>query len=229
MGRQKDTTLEAGRRHPPALHWAWAIGLLCALTAEGCRRDFNLEPHEARYDGRVYLLRGLLNWWSTGMDEVGRKLHKAGVNSVVMPGPEWLAVGQRIVKEPPDGPLVLVGHSFGADDAVRLARYLRDQGVTVDGLVLVDPTTPPVVPDNVVRCFNLFKSNPPTDWMPWFRGVAVNTEDPRTQLVNYDLRENDPTGRYANLDHFNIDNDDNVQEVVITEVKRSLRRSAVWD
>jgi len=192
----------------------------------GCGPHRAVTPARPHYAGEVYLLRGLFNVWSTGMDEIGKKLQARGVKGEVLPGPEWLILGEHILsrrqKLSHQDPLVLVGHSYGADDAVRLARFLEGKNVTVDALVLVDPTTPPTIPANVKRCFNLFKSRPSTDWMPWFRGIAVHVKNRKTQLLNYDLRLHDPTGRYANLDHFKIDNNPDVHGIVIREILRSL-------
>jgi pimeloyl-ACP methyl ester carboxylesterase len=117
------------------------------------------------------------------------------------------------------GPLVLSGHSWGADDAVRLARRLDKNGVRVDGLVLVDPTTPPRIPANVQLCVNFYRSRPSTDWMPWLRGVAVEAESPSTKIVNVDLRtsaaHSDISGK---VNHFTIEANPEVQELVVAAV-----------
>ena len=64
-------------------------------------------------------------------------------------------------------PLVLVGHSWGADDQVRVAEMLGQNGIQVDLLVLIDPVTPPLVPPNVKRCYCIYKSHPVTDAVPF--------------------------------------------------------------
>src|SRR4051794_29108483 len=75
---------------------------------------------EAPRAGNVYLVRGFLGIFSTGIDVMGRKASDAGVQSQVFLEVQWRELADTIVakykgvKDPE--PLVLVGHSFGADD-----------------------------------------------------------------------------------------------------------------
>jgi thioesterase domain-containing protein len=56
-------------------------------------------------------------------------------------------------------PLVLIGYSRGANDAVRLTRRLQKQGISVDTLVLMEMATQDSVPANVISCLNVYKSS----------------------------------------------------------------------
>jgi pimeloyl-ACP methyl ester carboxylesterase len=137
----------------------------------------------------------------------------------------WPDVSRKIKREHRagtlTGPLVVVGHSYGADDAVRLVRSLNDESIEVTVLALIDPTTPPRIPPNVRRCFNIYKSSPATDWIPVLRGIAVKADSDDTVLVNYDVRAHNDDGRFDYLDHFDIEESAAVQALVLEEVLRA--------
>jgi hypothetical protein len=89
----------------------------------------------------------------------------------------------------------------------------------VDALVLVDPTIPPTIPANVRRCVNIYRSQPSTDWMPWLRGVPVEASDQSTLVINRDLRDlADQTGLGDEVNHFNIEDNAVIQEMVVEEI-----------
>src|SRR5256885_10545115 len=103
--------------------------------------------------GNVYLLRGWIGIFSTGIDNLGIKVNQAGIHGQVFQEDQWRELAATIAKKykgakDPE-PLILVGHSYGADDIVHIARELDKENVTVDLLVTIDPTTPPPVPPNV--------------------------------------------------------------------------------
>src|SRR5207245_2100203 len=87
-------------------------------------------------------------------------------------------------------PLILIGHSFGADDTLRVSRELADAKIDVDLVITLDPVTPPDVPPNVKRCYNLYQSNGAWDKLPLFRGIPLKAEDQsRTIVQNVDVRK----------------------------------------
>lgn len=84
-------------------------------------------------------------------------------------------------------PLILVGHSHGADNAIRLAIELDRRGVEVDLLVLLDATTPPAIPESVVNCLHLYRPTVFGSVAPFlFAGNPVKLEagNDRTRLAN---------------------------------------------
>ena len=183
---------------------------------------------EQNLPGDVYLLKGLFNIFSLGMDDIGENLQEKGLKAGVYAGPSWRSLAGQIVEiraqAEQDTLLVISGHSYGADDAIRLARALNQHGVVVDALVLVDPTTPPKIPVNVRRCINIYRSQPATDWMPWLRGVPVEGENQSTLVINRDLRT---SGQHEDLledvNHFNIEDIPAIQEMVVEEIVAVFR------
>lgn len=180
--------------------------------------------------GEVYLLRGLFNVFSLGMNDIGKSLKEKGVRAGVYSGPSWPDLAQQILDKHEQGdqerPLVISGHSYGADDSVRLARKLDQYGVAVDALILLDPTFPPQIPANVRHCVNIYRSRPSTDWMPWLRGVPVETEGQNTRIVNRDIRisSTDPD-LLDEINHFNIEEHPVIQKMVLEEILDVFRQN----
>src|SRR5436309_2834242 len=69
--------------------------------------------------GNVYLIRGWIGIFSYGINKLGDKLNKAGIRSSIFQEDQWRELAQAIKAKYGDGkphePLILVGHSFGAD------------------------------------------------------------------------------------------------------------------
>lgn len=123
---------------------------------------------------RAFLIYGLIGGpfpygvgYSLGLDVLRDKLNAAGVEAtthvdgVVLPltnvrsltaqARDAVRTGQK---------LLLVGHSLGADAAVRIAGRLARDGIAVDLLIGFDPTrfTCPRVPPNVSRAICFYQS-----------------------------------------------------------------------
>lgn len=172
--------------------------------------------------GHVYCMRGWLGIFSTGMDDLAEKIDKE-VTAVSVADEEWQRLKTFLIKEKKAGrlnePLVLVGHSWGADDQIRVAEDLGKAGITVDLLITVDPVTPPTIPSNVKRCLNIYKSHPITDPVPLWRGVALNTNHTKVPITNINLRE-DKVGFDTNsIDHINIEKAAGVHQMVLDSIR----------
>ena len=171
--------------------------------------------------GNVYLVRGWLGVFSTGIDKLGDKVNDAGVRSRVYRENQWRDLAEALVlkyegaKDPE--PLVLVGHSYGADDVVLIARELEKHDVTVDLIVTLDPTTPPTVPANVKHVVNLYQTNV-LDGLPFMRGIplrAVEGFAGKLENINIRTREDllDP-----DVNHFNIEKKEKIHQEAIRRV-----------
>lgn len=215
------------RSHHSGTSRAWSVLLAVLLlwVAGGCQTVDRVAPSAtASRDGQVFLVRGLFDVFSTGMNDLADELREEGVDAHTISGPQWPDLSRKIKDAQRDGrlqgPLVILGHSYGADDAVRLARSLEPAGIEVTMLGLIDATTPPTVPANVARCFNVFKSQPATDWIPALRGIAVDAASAETELVNYNIRDAEDWQRFSGVNHFNIEESVAVHELMIEEVLR---------
>jgi len=182
-------------------------------------------PHHLR-TGHVYCMRGWLGIFSTGMDALADKIDKTvGAPSASVANEEWMWLRKWIVEEYNKGtikePLVLLGHSWGADDQIRVAKHLQNANISVDLLVLTDPVTPPPVPPNVKRVYCVYKSHPATDAVPFWRGVPAAVEDPKTPLLNIDLRTANVGFDTSGITHINIEKSDLVHNMVMEEIKKT--------
>jgi hypothetical protein len=92
--------------------------------------------------GQVYLMRGLANIWSRGMDQLTELLVAKGVRAEVYNHARWqeLAVeaAEKYSKDPNFAPIILIGHSLGANAAVLMAEKLGAAGVPVRLIITFD-------------------------------------------------------------------------------------------
>jgi hypothetical protein len=218
------------------MYFTWFFFVLLPIfVLTGCvditgRSAAQLAPiqsaQESRFvrEGHVYCILGWLGIWSRGMDVIAKRVDaELGVQATSLANQEWskLAFFVRTEHEAGrwSGPLILVGHSIGADDQVRVAKRLSAAEVPVDLLILIDPTVPPVIPPNVKHCVNIFKSHPGLDTVPAFRGIKVRAADPaRTLVENINLRTTEVGFDTRVINHFNIAKIKGVQDMVLVEI-----------
>jgi thioesterase domain-containing protein len=100
----------------------------------------------------VYLLRGLMNIFSLGMDTLAEQLKRRGVYATVHNYAEWRTLADRAAadyKAGKEAPIILIGHSLGADAVMEMAAYLGRKGVPVALVVPFDGTQSFAASDNV--------------------------------------------------------------------------------
>ncbi len=147
--------------------------MLCLLM--GCARlpagDVSELSHPSHPN--VILVRGFLDWYSTGIDQLATELRAAGVPCLVYREDQWRQVAEQLSQHPQQ-PTVLIGFSYGADDVILIARQLSEAKKSVDLLITIDPVTPADIPPNTRRCCDFYQSNGFWDIFPWLRGTPVN-------------------------------------------------------
>src|SRR5271154_2108821 len=181
----------------------WRMNAVGVLVA-GLMIAFGSNPGMAESRAHVYLLRGLMNIFSLGMDTLSDELNRRGVYATVDGYSDWESLANQAAsryKDGTEGPIIIIGHSLGADAAMEMAAYLGQRGVPVALVVPFDGTDSYAASSNVGRVVNLSQHY----WMsrgPGFHGT----------LTNVDLR-NDP-----NIDHLTIDKSPRLHARVIAEV-----------
>jgi hypothetical protein len=127
---------------------------------------------------QVYLLRGFLNVFSLGMDDLARKLQADGIAATVMNHADADFIASRIMtayNAGDHGPIVLIGHSLGADAIVDVADALARYNIPVALLVLYDGTDAHQIPGNVASAINYTKHFMITP-QPGSRGAISNVD-----------------------------------------------------
>jgi pimeloyl-ACP methyl ester carboxylesterase len=179
-----------------------AIGVLAAamMLALGSNSGF------AQSRAHVYLLRGLLNIFSLGMDTLADELNRRGVYATVDNHADWQSLADQAAanyKAGKEGPIILIGHSLGADAVMEMAAYLGTRGVPVALVVPFDGTQSFAASSNIGRVFNVTQR----DYAYMARGAGFHGS-----LANIDV-SGDP-----NISHTNIDKSPRLHARVISEV-----------
>lgn len=192
----------------------------CASTASSTSAGglSRASASKYQYSGEVYLLRGLANVFSTGLDDMNARFLRRGINSRVDNHSAWNAYADDIVRRAALGqvsyPIIIMGHSLGANASVQMARYLGDKGIKVSYVASFDPTITTEPGPNVLEVDNFYLPNK-TDAVP--TNVVVEGPGFAGQVVNIDVRP------MAGVDHFNIEKQAQLQDRVMTKAIRYMR------
>jgi pimeloyl-ACP methyl ester carboxylesterase len=149
----------------------------------------------AEASAKVYLMRGLMDV-STGLDDLAAKLKRRGIAAIVGSYTDQDEMAEKAIQNyRSDGgrPIVIVGHSLGADAAIGMAETLKAAKVPVALVVAFSPAASQEVPTNVARIVNYYQSN--SAWNHIYTGARGF----KGSLRNVDLAADD------NIHHFNIE------------------------
>jgi len=181
-----------------------AAAMMLALGSRPGTAQSRAETAQAR--AHVYLLRGLMNIFSLGMDSLAEELSKRGVYATVSNHSEWQSLADQAAsnyKARKEDPIILIGHSLGADAVMQMAAYLNRKNIPVALVVPFDGTESYSTPANVSRVVNLTQ-----------RKYAYMRPGPgfHGSLANVDV-SGDPS-----IDHINIDKSPRLHARAISEV-----------
>ncbi len=201
------------------------VGLFggCASTSQNDRAALSSPlPH-------VVLFRGFTGHWSHGLDTIAHQLNEKGITAQVRPHTDWQQVATQIeASHHRDFDVIFIGHSWGADDAIRLSRRLAQRNISVALLITLDPVTPPRVPANVKRATNFYESNGLRDLLPWWRGVPLERSNPhQSGLQNINVRRDRPDLGAANTTHGTITESAGIQREIMAIVANAVTIQAV--
>ncbi len=158
----------------------------------------------------VYMIRGFMNVFSDGMNQMTRTLKSRGIRASVHSNGDWQGLANNIIRRNKQGrvshPIVIVGHSLGGVEAPNFANALVKGGVKVGLVIGLDPGF----------------ANPG----PFGPGVA--------SVINYKIptghnyrRGRGFNGRMKNIningvDHVGIDKAPSVQRRVISNIRSKI-------
>jgi pimeloyl-ACP methyl ester carboxylesterase len=187
-----------------------------AAPAQPVKRAPVARSGQTQREPQVYLFRGLANVFSRGMDDMSKQLTARGVPNRVLNHANWPRIAADITakyKANPKQtrPIVLVGHSLGANAVLLMSQQLVRNGVPVDLVVTFDPTTSgPVVP-GVRRYLNLYQSN-----NGWSSALAVPPGTGK-RVTNSDVRKRDDI---KTISHFDIEKNQTLHAEVLADIVR---------
>jgi Thioesterase domain len=202
------------QRHAQALRGiAAGIGMAVALGIAPATAAPAVKPlphsgagHDDASHAHVYLMRGLLNIFSLGMDQLAAQIARNGIDAnVYNHSVEDTVVGAIVQKyrAGDHGPYILVGHSLGADAVMLMAQQLNAQGVPVALIVPFDGTGSYAAPANVSCVVNLTQRK----YAYMQAGAGFHGK-----LSNVDV-SGDTT-----IDHITIDKSPRLQAVALKEI-----------
>ena len=160
----------------------------------------------------AYLFRGLMNIFSLGMDDLAQKIQQSGVAASVYNHSEWREVGDDIAakyKAGNHGPIILIGHSLGADAVMLLGEYLGTKGVPVALIVPFDGTRSLTASGNVASVMNITQR----DYAYAHRGYGFHGD-----LANIDVSRDESIG------HISIDKTPRLHALVLNKIAAIAKR-----
>jgi len=193
------------KRFARALAFGVLAVLAVALAAPAHAQSRNTQQQAAQ--PRVYLLRGLANIFSLGMDDLAAKLNARGIKATVHSYVDWQALTNMAVNDASSGKrtptqVIIIGHSLGADAAVYMGNAVSATGVPVPLVVTFDPVTPTIASAKIGKVVNYYQAG----------GSGKAVSGPRVQ--NIDLTTS------GALSHFNIDKAAELHARVIAMIER---------
>ena len=200
-------------------------GLLAANSIPAVEFDeTNIETTSFQVEnpkGRVLIVRGIMTVFSLGLNELGSKLQELGYDVRVTPAVKSSYAADSMckkIKQANDGlPLIIIGHSLGGDLAPDLSRTFGKQNLSVDLVVMLDSTHPTAPPANVKRCINLYQADRKT----LFKGASIRSNQRATEIFNINIREIAESQNTSNIDHFNIDENPWIHQMIVSAVEKN--------
>jgi hypothetical protein len=158
-------------------------------------------------DAHVYLLRGVLNIFSLGLDGIAARLQQQGIHATVENYLSWESLAEEAAAEYRSGrtkTIILVGHSSGATVLPNMVARLDQLGAPVKLAIGLDSVFQTSLSGHVGRYLNFYVAN------------GSGTQVARASGFHGDL-ENVDVGRLG-VGHLSIDKSEVMQQKVISAI-----------
>ncbi|MBR0776695.1 hypothetical protein JQ625_17815 [Bradyrhizobium diazoefficiens] len=193
---------------------ACAMGLILLAAVAMSPTTARAAPAQAVATTHVYLLRGVLNIFSLGLDTIGARLQAQGIPVTVANFVSWSSLADEAATAYKAGRLktiVLVGHSSGATALPDMIAKLNHLGVPVKLAIGLDSVFKTRLTTGAERYINIYIGDGP--------GEPVRAADGlRGKLDNVDVRG-------SGVGHISIDKNEAIQRRVIAEIDAAIMRS----
>src|ERR1700756_1775995 len=193
----------------------WMIALQAAMVAIvliGLPLKANALPSAQAAQTHVYLMRGVLNIFSLGMDQMAYRLQQQGINASVHNHMLWSSVANDAAAAYKSGKIktiILVGHSSGATCLPDIVASLSAQGVPVKLAIGLDSVFHTSLTGKVGRYINFYIAN----------GAGTRVEKTKNfsgELDNVDVE------RVPGISHVSIDKNEVIQQKVIAAIDAAV-------
>ncbi len=191
-----------------------AAGSAAPVVKQAAAQPREQTAQEARAGGDVYILRGGAGVFSTGLLDLSAALKQRGVASSVISYQAWRSAVQAIIANRQKfgrRPVVIVGHSLGANNAIKMANALKAKGIDVDLIVSLASTSPMSVPANVREVDNFYFK------VGGWGGLFSPESGFSGKLSNEDVSVR------SGMTHFNIDDDPALRGDIVRSVLRYVK------
>jgi len=186
---------------------ATAIALLLVLPIGASTANAMTNPASAASGAHVYLLRGVLNIFSLGLDEIAAKLQQQGITVTIANYLSWASLADEAAAEYKSGrvrTIILVGHSSGATALPDMVARLDQLGAPVKLAIGLDSVFRTSLAGRVGRYINFYVAN------------GAGTPVAKTKQFHGEL-ENVDVGKIG-MAHLTIDKNQIMQQRVISAI-----------
>ena len=162
----------------------------------------------------VYFLRGVLNIFSLGLDDIAAKLQQEGIPSTVANYLLWSSLADDAAakyKSKRAQTIILVGHSSGATTLPDMVNRLNQLSVPVALVIGLDSIFQTRLEGRVGRYINFYVAN----------GAGTRVERTAKSLG---ALENVDVGNVPGVGHLTIDKNEMMQRKVIAAISTAVRR-----
>ncbi len=158
--------------------------------------------------GEVYLLRGLANIFSRGLDRMSEEFARVGLGNCVTNHHDWKSLADDIIARSKSNqvnfPVIIIGHSLGANAAPMMATRIGEANVPVAYVVMLDPVLPTEVGRNVKEIVNWYIQKKGKDKilspLPDFKGRLVNLDVTKYGVDHFDI-DKSPLAHKTIIEH----------------------------
>ncbi len=191
----------------------------------------NRSKKHVKRSGETYLMRGLANVFSRGIDDMAIQLRQNGYDAANFSYTQWPQVAQDIVvrasRKKVSYPVIIIGHSLGANESSKFANYLASNNVDVGLVIAFDPVETGSVGKGIKKVVNYYLPKSADKRI----GASSKSSDNRIHAAN------DFKGNLQNIDvstdstvtHVNVDKYPPYQTATlnsIAELTRKLKKRA---
>lgn len=183
------------------------LGLWFSIAAGAAQAAATSKVH-------IYLLRGGLNIFSLGIDEIAAKLKQIGLHATVHNHLVWPLLADEAAADYKSGrvrTIIVVGHSAGAGAVTSMTARLGELGVPVRLAITLDPA------------FHETASGRVNHYINYYVATGIGTAIDRGSQFRGTLQNVD-VSKLPSVGHFNIDKNQAVQEMVIKEIRARMVR-----